>query len=102
VSVTGLAATVTITGGEAAGDRLVVNALDGADNVDASALPAGLIHLAIDGGDGNDTLIGSPGDDELFGGAGKDTLDGGAGTDTLDGGTGTDVAVNGEVLINIP
>jgi Ca2+-binding RTX toxin-like protein len=38
----------------------------------------------------------------VSGGAGNDTLNGGAGTDTLDGGAGTDVALNGEILLNIP
>ncbi len=53
----------------------------------------------IDGGDGNDTLIGGSnddkldgedGDDVLIGNAGKDKLDGGDGNDTLIGGTGDD------------
>ena len=52
----------------------------------------------VDGGDGNDTLIGLNGKDWLQGGNGNDTLLGGAGDDTLvgdggynviDGGTGT-------------
>lgn len=35
-----------------------------------------------DGGEGNDTLIGSDGDDVLVGGDGRDALDGGPGSDT--------------------
>jgi Ca2+-binding RTX toxin-like protein len=54
------------------------------------------------GGALGDTITGNALDNSLSGGAGNDTLDGGAGTDTLDGGAGTDVAINGEVLINIP
>jgi Ca2+-binding RTX toxin-like protein len=54
------------------------------------------------GGALGDTITGNALNNSLSGGAGNDTLDGGAGTDTLDGGAGTDVALNGEVLINIP
>ena len=99
--VAGLAATVTIAGSEP-GDRLAVNALAGADTVGAAGLPAGLIRLVVDGGDGDDTLTGSPGDDEVFGGAGNDKLDGGPGTDLLDGGADKDTAKNGETVINVP
>lgn len=45
------------------------------------------------GGDGNDTLEGGAGDDILIGGAGDDTLFGGAGNDTLFGGSGNDTAL---------
>ncbi|MBN4000341.1 hypothetical protein [Nostoc sp. LPT] len=44
-----------------------------------------------DGVAGNDYLDGSEGNDALFGLGGNDTLIGGAGTDTLSGGTGNDV-----------
>ena len=42
------------------------------------------------GGDFDDTLIGSDGSDRLYGGDGDDTLDGGAGTNSLTGGLGDD------------
>ncbi|TQV78586.1 calcium-binding protein [Denitrobaculum tricleocarpae] len=45
------------------------------------------------GGEGNDTLEGGAGDDILIGGAGDDTLFGGAGNDTLFGGSGSDTAL---------
>src|SRR5262249_50879686 len=54
------------------------------------------------GGALNDIITGNALNNTLSGGAGNDTLDGGAGTDTLDGGAGTDVALNGEILLNIP
>ena len=54
------------------------------------------------GGALGDMLTGNALNNSLSGGAGNDTLDGGAGTDTLDGGAGTDVALNGEVVTNIP
>jgi Ca2+-binding RTX toxin-like protein len=93
VAVAGPAARVEVRHAEAALDFLRVHGLGGNDTVTAEALPAGLISLVLDGGDGNDRLTGSAGDD---------TLDGGAGSDTLDGGAGTDVGLNGEKVTNIP
>ncbi len=61
VSVVGLPALVNITNSEGANDSLVVNALGGDDGVTATTLPAGVIKLTIDGGAGDDTLLGSPG-----------------------------------------
>ncbi len=46
---------------------------------------------AIDGGDGNDNLIGSNGDDNISGGNGGDRLTGGTGLDQLRGDAGQDV-----------
>src|SRR5262249_4820445 len=59
VSVVGLPAAVSITNSEAANDSLVVNALGGDDGVSASTMPAGIIQLTVDGGDGNDMILGS-------------------------------------------
>jgi Ca2+-binding RTX toxin-like protein len=83
VFVSGLAAQVNIFGVDAAVDRLTVNALGGDDTVRASRLPANVIQLTEDGGDGNDSLIGSQGDDVLIGGPGRDVLSGAGGHDTL-------------------
>jgi Ca2+-binding RTX toxin-like protein len=47
----------------------------------------------IDGGGGNDTIIGKGQGDALFGGSGNDRMAGNFGNDTIDGGTGLDVAV---------
>lgn len=44
----------------------------------------------LNGGPGNDTLIGSPGKDYIFGGPGNDTIRGEAGDDWLYGGEGDD------------
>jgi Ca2+-binding RTX toxin-like protein len=93
VSVLGLSTQVNITGAEAANDRLTINALAGDDVVDASGLAAGAIQLVVDGGEGNDVLIGSAGDDVLSGGPGDDVLIGGAGSDVIDGGDGDDIEI---------
>jgi Ca2+-binding RTX toxin-like protein len=93
IKVSGLAARVKITGAEAANDQLRINALAGDDTVDASGLAANSIALTEDGGDGNDTLIGSAGNDVIEGGRGNDMMFGGAGDDifTWDPGDGSDV-----------
>ena len=101
VAAIGLAARVNITGAEAANDRLTLNMLAGDDVVDASGLAAGAIQLTIDGGDGNDVLIGSDGDDVLRGGAGDDVLLGGLGIDVLDGGDGDDIEIQSLGIDNV-
>ena len=71
-------------------EHLVVNANGGDDSVSASGNLAGLIQIRIDGGAGNDTLLGSNGDDLLFGGDGKDFIDGNQGVDVAFLGDGND------------
>ncbi|MGO4910536.1 DUF4114 domain-containing protein [Pseudorhodobacter sp. W20_MBD10_FR17] len=44
----------------------------------------------IDGGTGDDVLLGGHGDDKLYGGDGADTLNASQGNDTADGGAGND------------
>jgi Ca2+-binding RTX toxin-like protein len=93
VTIFGLAATVHITGFEAANDRIVINGLAGDDVIDASGLVAGTIQFTANGGDGNDVLIGSPGDDALNGQEGDDVLIGNGGQDILVGAPGDDVII---------
>jgi Ca2+-binding RTX toxin-like protein len=93
VTVTGLSETVTITGFEAT-DHLVINGLGGDDVIEASHLGTAM-QLTVNGGDGNDVLIGSPGNDVLTGGAGDDVLIGNVGQDVLDGGTGNNTLIPG-------
>jgi Ca2+-binding RTX toxin-like protein len=93
-TVGGLAAVVTITGAEAALDRLTGNALGGDDVVDASGLAAGAIGLTATGGEGDDALFGGAGDDTLQGNAGDDVLVGGTGLDVMDGSPGDDVVIH--------
>ena len=78
---------LTITGGT------------GANRIDLSAVqPAKFVNLSrvnVDGGAGNDTLIGSGVSDSLLGGAGNDSLLGGGGNDLLDGQAGLDTLTGG-------
>jgi Ca2+-binding RTX toxin-like protein len=61
-------------------ENLVVNGLGGDDAITAGSRLADLIHLTVDGGDGNDRIAGGDGNDvggrgnDFFGGAGDDTV----------------------------
>jgi hypothetical protein len=55
IVVEGLSPFVTITGSDGVTDHLTVNTLGGDDRVDASGLPANLIGLTVDLGDGQST-----------------------------------------------
>jgi Ca2+-binding RTX toxin-like protein len=90
----GLTAQVTLSGTTAGSDRLIVTAHGGADVVDASALAATAARLWVEGGPGDDLLLGGFGPDLLRGGDGDDVLVGGPGADTLDGGPGEDVIID--------
>ena len=83
-------------------ENLVLNANGGDDSFSASGNLAALIGITVDGGAGDDTLLGSNGIDLLLGGDGNDFVDGqqgndsallGAGDDTFqwDPGDGSDV-----------
>jgi Ca2+-binding RTX toxin-like protein len=83
-------------------EKLVLNANGGDDSSSATGNLAALIAMTVDGGSGNDSLLGSNGVDLLLGGAGDDFVDGqqgndvaflGAGNDTFqwDPGDGSDV-----------
>lgn len=93
VSVLGLAAQVNVTHAEGALDELRVSGGNGADVLEASGLAAGAIKLVLDGGDGDDIIIGSAGDDVLIGGEGDDVLIGGGGNDIFDFGPGDDIEI---------
>ncbi len=90
-AVVGLSARVNVTNSEGANDALVVNALGGDDGVTATALPAGVIRLTIDGGAGDDVLLGSQGADVVLGGDGDDFVFGDNGDDTAFLGAGDEV-----------
>ena len=92
--VTGTVPTATATGNDT---------LDGGNGNDAILGLAGDDILGgangddvLDGGGGDDALTGGNGDDMLFGSVGDDTLTGGNGEDTLDGGAGDDRLTGGK------
>lgn len=83
--------------------RIIIEAGDGDDVIDARGLNVG---VTLIGGDGNDTIragrgvdliIGGPGDDVLVGGQRRDILIGGAGKDRLAGGANDDLLIAGTV-----
>jgi Ca2+-binding RTX toxin-like protein len=63
-------------------ENLVLHAGGGNDTITAANGLAALIALTLDGGAGNDTIIGGDGADFLIGGAGNDIVNGGRGNDT--------------------
>ncbi len=72
-------------------EKLTVNANGGDDSFSATGNLAALIQITVDGGAGNDTLLGSNGIDLLLGGDGNDFIDGQQGNDTALLGAGDDV-----------
>ena len=66
---------------------------DSANRLNASAFTLGPVTL--EGGLGDDVLIGGSGNDALYGGAGRDLLIGGAGADSLFGEAGDDILIGG-------
>ncbi len=101
INIAGLRYDVNISGATAANDRLTFNGNDSDDNIKAVTGVEAVIAITLNGnagddflsadailngGDGDDFLLGGVGDDQLNGNAGDDTLVGGLGNDTLDGG----------------
>ena len=74
-------------------ENLDVNGQGGNDTIAGSVGLQGLISLDLDGGEGNDLLIGSDAADVLRGGAGNDTLIGMVGNDIVLGQDGEDLLV---------
>jgi Ca2+-binding RTX toxin-like protein len=104
LSVTGLAATVTIFDEDPTLDSLTVNGQAGNDVINAQSLRENTILFTILGGDGDDTITGSDGNDTIFGGRGTDVAfmgkgddtfvwNPGDGNDTVEGQDGTDTLV---------
>src|SRR5262249_60491891 len=71
-------------------EELVLNANGGNDSFSATGNLAPLIHITVDGGPGDDTLLGSNGNDVLIGGDDNDFIDGNQGNDTILMGEGND------------
>lgn len=72
-------------------ENLVVNMNGGDDSFSATGNLAALIQITVDGGAGNDTILGSNGADVLLGGDGDDFIDGQQGNDTAFLGAGNDI-----------
>src|SRR5262245_28284264 len=72
-------------------ESLIVNMNGGDDSFSATGNLAPLIKITVDGGTGNDTILGSNGADVLLGGDGNDFIDGNQGADTAFLGAGDDV-----------
>lgn len=71
-------------------EDIIVNAGGGNDSFSATGNLAALIKITVDGGIGNDTLLGSNGSDLLLGGDGDDFIDGQQGNDVAFLGVGND------------
>ena len=71
-------------------ENLVLNANGGNDTFSATGNLAALIKITVDGGAGDDTLLGSNGIDLLLGGDGNDFIDGQQGNDVALMGAGDD------------
>ena len=74
-------------------EDVIISAGAGNDMINASGLIAGLTQLTIDGGAGDDFIVGSQGADTLLAGAGNDTVIGGRGSDVALLGSGDDTFV---------
>jgi len=72
-------------------EKLTVNGNGGNDKITGNTGVAGLIKVTMNGGDGNDVLVGTDGDDVLKGGAGNDSVAGARGNDDMAGDDGDDV-----------
>src|SRR6478736_833004 len=72
-------------------ENLVLNANGGNDTFSGTGNLATLIQITVDGGPGDDTLLGSNGADILLGGDDNDFIDGNQGNDTVFLGAGDDV-----------
>lgn len=84
--------------GSAENDSIVLNStktLSASGDKGDDFLKATTRSVILDGGAGNDTLIGSSMADTITGGTGNDSLTGGEGNDSLDGGHGLDIIRGG-------
>lgn len=93
VIVSGLKARVSIFQQEAANDKLILNGQGGDDVINNQSLRADAIQLTVNGGDGNDLIVGSQGNDTVNGGRGTDTALMGDGDDAFvwNPGDGSDI-----------
>jgi hypothetical protein len=99
-TISGLPATVNVVNPER-GEKLAIDARDGADTIDATGLAKDKVQPILKGGAGKDVIIGSSSDDLIAGGTDTDvalmgggldtfTWGPGEGNDIVEGGAGTD------------
>ena len=85
--------TVTINGGTPQKFKATIlsgyNITPGGGN-DIVVITGTLVGATVNGGLGNDRIVGGDGNETLYGAAGKDQIDGGAGNDKLNGNGGND------------
>lgn len=93
-TVSGASAFVSVLSSEAQ-DQLTVNGLGGDDFISAASLSATVNLSQVDGGAGNDTIIGNSSANTLIGGEGNDYLIGQGGNDTLIDGSGLNTLQGG-------
>jgi hypothetical protein len=89
----GLRASVVVTGAEPANDSLALRMLDGDDIVDASGLAPSVMKLSVDGGNGNDILVGSRATTSWPARRATTCSSAGPGQDSLDGGPGLNIVI---------
>jgi Ca2+-binding RTX toxin-like protein len=96
VTVTGVADSVTVTGGNGNDTFTGTSGEDTISGGNGNDILYGMDgHDTLYGGNGNDTLSGGAGNDRLYGENGDDILSGGAGNDLLSGGNGNDTLSGG-------
>ncbi len=108
LNLSNLTGTDTVSGGEDAGDRDLIDATNQTADltVDFSGAEEGTITNGtgtanfseferVNTGSGDDTILGDVGDDTVFTGAGNDTLSMGAGNDSISAGSGNDTIDGG-------
>jgi Ca2+-binding RTX toxin-like protein len=103
VTVFGNKASATVFDGSGASQefsnikKIIINGKGGNDTLTCANLngTAGVVHVKIEGGPGNDVIHGAIGNDTLIGGKGNDDLHGLDGKDTIKGGSGKDTLVGG-------
>jgi Ca2+-binding RTX toxin-like protein len=93
LTVSGLAADISIFDADPTLDSLTINGLAGNDVINAQSLRENAIVFTINGGDGDDVITGSDGNDLINGGRGSDTAVMGQGDDTFvwNPGDGSDI-----------